>query len=223
MESGRSFGYCFVSFFFFFTLTDVLNGPLKLVCFTLIENDHLGDWSPEKDCCWRLTFLQPVQKPSSEAGHVTPGFKLFCYFSLYILFPISDHVMFSCEFSFCYFLSYVYICTCIRLFPRVASCVLKWENKKYKLKKSIEHRRSPTGVLVPLFPSKIPYVPIFPHVFLICSPFNKFAYHFFVNQFVPLLPKNRLMFPSIFCQYSLVPLNSWETLNILAVISKFLL
>ena len=21
----------------------------------LIENDHLGDWSPEKDCCWRLT------------------------------------------------------------------------------------------------------------------------------------------------------------------------
>ena len=19
---------------------------------TLIEKDHLGDWSPEKDCCW---------------------------------------------------------------------------------------------------------------------------------------------------------------------------
>ena len=181
MESGRSFGYCFVSFFF--TLTDVLNGPLKLVCFTLIENYHLGDWSPEKDCCWRLTFRQPVQNPSSEAGHVTPGFKPFCYFSLYVLFPISDHVMLSCEFSFCYFQSYVYICTCIRLFPSVASRVLKWENKKYKLKKSIEHRRSPKGVLVPLFPSKIPcvpYVPIFPHVFLICSPFNKFAYHFFV-------------------------------------------
>lgn len=33
---------------FFFTLTNVLNGPLKLVCFTLIENYHLGDWSPEK-------------------------------------------------------------------------------------------------------------------------------------------------------------------------------
>ena len=24
--------------------------------YTLIENDHLGDYSPEKDCCWRLTF-----------------------------------------------------------------------------------------------------------------------------------------------------------------------
>ena len=30
---------------------------------TLIEKDHLGDWSPEKDCCLRPTFRQPV--PSS--------------------------------------------------------------------------------------------------------------------------------------------------------------
>ena len=22
----------------------------------LIEHDHLGDWSPENDYCWRLTF-----------------------------------------------------------------------------------------------------------------------------------------------------------------------
>ena len=35
---------------------------------TLIEKDHLGDWSPEKDCCLRLTFRQPVQKPSSESS-----------------------------------------------------------------------------------------------------------------------------------------------------------
>ena len=36
---------------------------------TLIENDYLGDsiWSPEKDCCWLLTFGQPVLKPSSES------------------------------------------------------------------------------------------------------------------------------------------------------------
>ena len=27
---------------------------------TLIEKDHLGNWSPEKDCCWRLTFRQPA-------------------------------------------------------------------------------------------------------------------------------------------------------------------
>ena len=24
--------------------------------FEMEENDHLGDWSPEKDCCWQLTF-----------------------------------------------------------------------------------------------------------------------------------------------------------------------
>ena len=23
---------------------------------TLIENEHLGDWSPEMDCCWQLLF-----------------------------------------------------------------------------------------------------------------------------------------------------------------------
>ena len=34
---------------------------------TLIEND-LGDWSPVKDCCWRLTFRQLVRKPSSESS-----------------------------------------------------------------------------------------------------------------------------------------------------------
>jgi len=35
--------------------------------YTLIEKDHPGDRSPEKDCCWRLTFRQPVRKPSSES------------------------------------------------------------------------------------------------------------------------------------------------------------
>jgi len=29
----------------------------------LIEKDHLGDWSPEKDCCY--------------SWYVTPGFKPF--------------------------------------------------------------------------------------------------------------------------------------------------
>ena len=32
--------------------------------FTLIENDP-GDWRPEKECGWRLTFRQPVRKPSA--------------------------------------------------------------------------------------------------------------------------------------------------------------
>ena len=34
---------------------------------TLIEKDHLGDWSPEKDYCLWLTFRQPVRNPSSES------------------------------------------------------------------------------------------------------------------------------------------------------------
>ena len=32
----------------------------------LIENDHLGDWSPEKDCCWRMRFRQPMRKLQSQ-------------------------------------------------------------------------------------------------------------------------------------------------------------
>ena len=32
--------------------------------YIMIEKDHLGDWSPEKDCCWRLTFRQHVRKSS---------------------------------------------------------------------------------------------------------------------------------------------------------------
>ena len=34
---------------------------------TLIEKDHLGDWSPEKDCYLRPTFRQPV--PSSSRSY----------------------------------------------------------------------------------------------------------------------------------------------------------
>ena len=50
--------------------------------------------------------------------------------------------MFSREFSFCFFISYAYIFTCIgrhlkESFPRVTSRGLKWENKMYKLKRSI--------------------------------------------------------------------------------------
>ena len=33
----------------------------------LIEKDHLGDWSPQKDCCLWVPFQQPVLKPSSES------------------------------------------------------------------------------------------------------------------------------------------------------------
>ena len=54
-------------------------------------------------------------------------------FRLHVCFPISDYVMFSWEFSFCLFISYAYVCTCIWLFLRVASLV--W---KYKLERSID-------------------------------------------------------------------------------------
>ena len=35
--------------------------------YTLIVKDHLGDWSPEKDCCLSLTFRQLARKPASES------------------------------------------------------------------------------------------------------------------------------------------------------------
>ena len=44
---------------------------LSVYYFILIENDNLGDWSPEKDCFWWLTFRQPVRKPSSESTPTT--------------------------------------------------------------------------------------------------------------------------------------------------------
>ena len=50
---------------FFFLPTST--SKLSVYYFMLIENDHLCDWSPEKDCFWRLTFRQPVRKPSSES------------------------------------------------------------------------------------------------------------------------------------------------------------
>ena len=39
------------------------------------KKDHLGDWSPEKDCWYWLTFRQPVPKPSSESEG---GFRTGC-------------------------------------------------------------------------------------------------------------------------------------------------
>ena len=42
--------------------------PFEIIGITLIEDDHLGDWSPEKDCCWQLMFRQPVRKPSSASS-----------------------------------------------------------------------------------------------------------------------------------------------------------
>ena len=41
-------------------------GRIKL-WITLIENYYLVDWSPEKDCCWQLTFQQPLRKPFEES------------------------------------------------------------------------------------------------------------------------------------------------------------
>ena len=42
----------------------------------MIEKDHLGDWSTEKDCCLRLTFRQPVRKPSSESTYSLSQLKI---------------------------------------------------------------------------------------------------------------------------------------------------
>ena len=55
----------------------------------LIENDHLGYWSPEKDFRRRLTFWQRVRKLSSEsrqkdAEELRFCFVLFCFYLIYL-------------------------------------------------------------------------------------------------------------------------------------------
>ena len=37
---------------FFFQLSFSMPSKFIITVIELIENDHLGDWSPEKDCCW---------------------------------------------------------------------------------------------------------------------------------------------------------------------------
>ena len=63
-------------------LPGILQELIKFV-FTLIENGHLGDWSPEKDCYWRLTehiFTAnhiaglPTATLSNEQSNRSPGF-----------------------------------------------------------------------------------------------------------------------------------------------------
>ena len=51
-------------------LTDLLKPGKRVKRYqtTLIGKDHLGDWSPELECCWWLTFRPPVRKPSSESS-----------------------------------------------------------------------------------------------------------------------------------------------------------
>ena len=40
---------------------------------TFIEKNHLGDWSPDKDCCLRMAVGQPVRKPSWEQARNQGG------------------------------------------------------------------------------------------------------------------------------------------------------
>ena len=52
--------------------------PVPKFIETPVENNHLGDWSPKKDCCWQLMFRQPVWKPSSESSDSQDGFCTGC-------------------------------------------------------------------------------------------------------------------------------------------------
>ena len=83
---------------------------------------------------------------------------MFCY-------PISDHVIFSREFYFCFVIKYAHKSTWMHMhrtkFERnsslgvPSSCGLKWENKTSKLKRSIDFQSfsfqyGPLGFLLPL-------------------------------------------------------------------------
>ena len=47
----------------------------------MIEKDHLGDWSPEKECC--CPFQDSNHRDDLfQSRYVTPGFKPFSYLQL---------------------------------------------------------------------------------------------------------------------------------------------
>ena len=52
--------------FYRLSVAVIYKGRIKL-WITLIETDHLVDWSPEKNCCWQLTFQQPLRKLFEES------------------------------------------------------------------------------------------------------------------------------------------------------------
>ena len=62
------------------------------------------------------------------------------FFSLYVLFSHLSPRNALMGIFLLFLHSCAYICTCIGLFPRVVSRVLKWGNKTYKLKRSISSR-----------------------------------------------------------------------------------
>ena len=72
-------------------------------------------------CLVEITELMNNKRISSSNDQWTSLACTFC-------FPISDHVMPSREFSFCFFISYAYICTCIRqhLKETIPSSSITW-------------------------------------------------------------------------------------------------
>ena len=69
--------------------------------------------------------------------------------------------------------------------------------------------RSEGGSLFPCSLPKLPYVPMFPHSLRMFSYCNFSKFLFPCSQKLANVP----LFPSIFCQCSLVPQNPWETLR----------
>ena len=64
------------------------------------------------------------KKPDKYQASLKPWYFLACTFC----FPISDHVMHSWEFAFCFCHNYAYICTCIRrhLKETILSSSITW-------------------------------------------------------------------------------------------------
>ena len=81
---------------------------------------------------------------------------------------------------------------CSRFVPATKCCCAEaWSAKNFRhcyyylglsiflrcVAQQLKTRVSQGGSLLLCSFLKLPYAPMFPHVFLICSPFNKFAYH----------------------------------------------
>ena len=68
-----------------------------------------------------VRYASLTSQLTNQSGQWTSLACMFC-------FPISDHVMPSWEFAFCFFISYAYICTCIRwhLKETIPSSSITW-------------------------------------------------------------------------------------------------
>ena len=99
--------------------------------------DKVALWNRSCDLWRTVCFASAITDFFSHPP--THRFQIFCllanqktFYACTFCFPISDHVMPSWEFAFCFFISYACICTCIRrhLKETIPSSSITWSEMR---------------------------------------------------------------------------------------------